>query len=194
MISARFRCSLFVIALALGVAWGAPARACKCRPLSVAEAGSEATTIFEGRVTKIADEAQVEGGPPAGKLVTLSLVRTWKGLENEETITLHTSESSASCGYPFELDKSYLLYAQGALDALTVSTCSRTRPMAEANEDLAALGAGVTPVKVEAIKDAGAPPAAKPKPAGCASTRGQASASLWWMGLPVLALSARRRH
>jgi hypothetical protein len=194
MISARFRCSSFVLALALGVAWSAPAQACKCRPLTVDEARGEATAIFEGRVTKLADEPQVEGRPPAGKLVTFSLVRTWKGLENEEIITLHTSESSASCGYGFELDKSYLVYTQGALDALTVTTCSRTRPMADANEDLAALGAGVTPVKIEALKDAGAAPPAKPKPAGCASTRGQASASLWWMGLPVFALRARRRR
>jgi MYXO-CTERM domain-containing protein len=193
MLSACTRRLLFALTLALGL-WNASAHACKCRPLSVDEAKADASAIFEGRVTKLADEAPAEGRPPAGKLVTLALVRTWKGLENEETITVRTSESSASCGYAFELNKSYLVYAQGTPDALSVSSCSRTRPMAETNEDLAALGAGITPVKVEPVADAGKPAEPpKTKSGGCASSSTQKRASLAWLGLPVLALAARRR-
>jgi MYXO-CTERM domain-containing protein len=194
MLSACIRRLLFALTLALGL-WNASAHACKCRPLSVDEAKADASAIFEGRVTKLADEAPAEGQPPAGKLVTLALVRTWKGLENEETITVRTSESSASCGYAFELDKSYLVYAQGAPDALAVTSCGRTRPMAESNEDLAALGAGITPVKVEPVADAGAPATPpKTKTGGCASSQGQARASMGWLGLPMLVLAARRRR
>src|SRR5687767_3065913 len=108
MFYACTRYVVVVVGMALGFVWAAPAHACKCRPLSVEEGKAEASAIFEGRVTKLADEAAGEGKPPPGKLVTLALVRTWKGLENEETITLRTSESSASCGYAFELNKSYL--------------------------------------------------------------------------------------
>jgi hypothetical protein len=194
MCAAWFRWSLFAFALALGVAWQVPAHACKCRPLSVEEAKGEAIAIFEGRVTKLADAPASEGHGP-GKVVTLALVRTWKGLESEETVTLRTSESSASCGFPFELEKSYLVYAHGAPEALLVTTCSRTRPMADAGEDLGALGAGITPVKVLPVADAGAAaPPAKAKSGGCASSRGQASASVWVLALPVLALRARRRR
>lgn len=195
MLAAWIRRLSFAFALGLGFVWSAPAHACKCRPLSVDEAKSEASAIFEGRVTKLADEPATAGGPPPGKLVTLALVRTWKGLENEETITLRTSESSASCGFPFALDTSYLVYAQGTPDALSVTTCSRTKPMAEASEDLGALGAGITPVKVEPAADAGAPAAPpKAKAGGCASSSGQKRASIGWLALPAaLALRRRRR-
>jgi hypothetical protein len=196
MLAADNRRLFFVFSLVLGCVWSAPALACKCRPLSVEEGQSDASAIFEGRVTKLADEAPTAGGPPPGKLVTLALVRTWKGLENEETVTLRTSESSASCGYAFELSTSYLVYASGTPDALSVSSCSRTRPMSEASEDLAALGAGITPVKVEPVADAGAGTPAKPpraKSGGCASSSGQKRASLAWLALPVVALAARRR-
>lgn len=192
MHSACTRRLLFALTLALGL-WNASAHACKCRPLSVDEGKADAIAIFEGRVTKLADEPPSEGRG-AGKLVTLALVRTWKGLENEETITVRTSDSSASCGFGFELEKSYLVYAHGAPDALLVTSCSRTRPMAEASEDLAALGAGITPVKVEPVADAGAPATPpKTKTGGCASSQGQARASMGWMGLPMLTLAARRR-
>lgn len=177
-------------------AWSSSALACKCRPVEVAEAKADAQLIFEGRVSKITDEAASEGGPPPGKQITLSIVRTWKGGENEETITLRTNESSASCGYGFALDTSYLVYAGGTPDAYDVSSCSRTRPMAEASEDLAALGAGITPVKVEPVADAGASDAGAKPPAvrqgGCAGGRGNASASLW-LALPALGLVLTRR-
>jgi hypothetical protein len=194
MFYACTRYFLVVLGMALGFAWNAPARACKCRPLSVEEGTTEASAIFEGRVTKLADETPGDGKPPPGKLVTFSLVRTWKGLESEETITLRTSESSASCGYAFELNTSYLVYATGTPDALSVTSCSRTRPMADAAEDLAALGAGITPVKVEPVADAGkAPEPPKTKTGGCASSSGQKRASVAWLALPVLALAKRRR-
>jgi hypothetical protein len=70
--------------------------------------------------------------------------------------------------------------------------------LSEASEDLAALGAGVTPVKVEPAKDTGAKTPPKTKSGGCA-TSGKASASastasLFWLGAPALGLSARRRR
>lgn len=183
--------------LVLGSGWSSAALACKCRPVEVAEAKADAQLIFEGRVSKIADEQPSEGGPPPGKQITLSIVRTWKGVENLETITLRTNESSASCGYTFALDTSYLVYAGGTPDAYSVSSCSRTRPMAEASEDLAALGAGVTPVKIEPVVDAGASDAGAKPPAvrqgGCAGGRGNASSALWLTALPAVGLALARR-
>jgi hypothetical protein len=199
------RSALRLIALAallLGATgWSSSALACKCRPFEVAEAKAEAQLVFEGRVSKIADETPSEGGPPAGKLITLEIVRTWKGVDNVETITLRTNESSASCGYTFALDTSYLVYAGGTPDAYSVSSCSRTRPMAEASEDLAALGAGITPVKIDAAADAGTtsdagvatgkPPAVRQ--GGCAGGKGNASSALVMMSLPAVGLVLKRR-
>ena len=49
-----------------------------------------------------------------------------------------------ACGYGFEPAKSYLVYASATDGALSTNLCSRTRPMAQAAEDLAVLGMGAT--------------------------------------------------
>jgi len=199
MIPMSYRLALAGLAVSGAALWASPAAACKCKFPTVEEGKEGAVAVFEGRVTKIEDEAKVEGGPPPGKRVTFALVRTWKALEDQEVISAHTSESSASCGYTFELDSSYLVYAGGEPGALSVSACSRTRKMSEATEDLASLGAGITPVKVEPVAaDAGAKPPPKTKTAGCA-TSGSASAKtassmLLFMGTPALGLAVRRRR
>src|SRR5918994_238197 len=100
------RASTLALTLLGSASWSSAALACKCRPVEVAEAKGEAQVIFEGRVSKISDEAPSEGGPPPGKQVTLAIVRTWKGVDNVETVTVRTNESSASCGYSFELNTS----------------------------------------------------------------------------------------
>jgi hypothetical protein len=200
MIPTSYRLSLAAFTLAAatlsGALWSAPALACKCRLQTVAEAKQEAVAIFEGRVSAIVDEPKTEANPFPGKSVTLSLVRTWRGFENQEAVTLRTAESSATCGYGFEVGQTYLVYAAGETDKLLVTSCSRTRLLSEASEDLAALGAGVTPVKVEPAKDAGVSKPPKTKSAGCASGKASASASasLWWLGAPVLGLAVRRRR
>jgi MYXO-CTERM domain-containing protein len=186
-----------------GALWSSPAAACKCKLPTVEEAKEGAVAIFEGRVTKVEDEAKVEGGPPPGKRITFALVRTWKGLEDQEVISLRTNESSASCGYTFEPNTSYLVYAGGEPGALSVTTCSRTRTMGDAAEDMGPLGAGITPVKVEPVVDAGADAGKEPpkkKGAGCAtshSASGSASTSsalVWLLAAPALGFSWRRRR
>src|SRR5690606_22193376 len=75
-----------------------------------------------------------------------------------------TNSSSAACGYTFEKNTSYLVYARESEGRLHVSLCSRTRPMAEAADDLVVLGAGATPVHIE------------PKQRGAAASAGHAAA------------------
>lgn len=125
------------------------ASACKCAPRAVAEELADASAVFEGRVTQIQDLSEGDA-PQARQLrVTLALVRVWKSLESVETVEVTTNIDSAACGFYFEQGRSYLVYARAdAGEPLRVTSCSRTRPMQDAAEDLAALGGGVTPVKV----------------------------------------------
>jgi hypothetical protein len=189
---------LAALTLATAALWSAPALACKCRLQTVAEAKEDAVAIFEGRVSAIIDEPKTEANMFPGKSVTIALVRTWRGLENQEAVTVRTNESSASCGYGFAVGTSYLVYAVADGDKLLVTNCGRTRLLSEASEDLSALGAGVTPVKVEAAQDAGVSTPPKTKSGGCASGKASAStsasASLWWLGAPALGFAARRRR
>jgi hypothetical protein len=75
--------------------------------------------------------------------VTFEVYAVWKG-PAYSNITVTTARSGASCGYMFEEEQEYLIYADGSADNLTVSMCSRTQPLGWAEEDLATLGEGTT--------------------------------------------------
>jgi uncharacterized protein (TIGR03382 family) len=123
-----------------------PAQACKCMLPTVDAARQDSSAIFEGRVLGVQEQA-AENAMPVHR-VTLAVVRTWKGLERDEQIDVFTNTQSASCGYTFAKETSYLVYARESEGRLHVSLCSRTRPLADASEDLVALGAGSTPVHI----------------------------------------------
>ncbi len=186
------------------------AHACKCMLPEVEPAREDASTLFEGRVLSIDTIAGASDATNGEKKVTLAIVRTWKGLDTVEKVDVYTNGSTAACGYPFAKDTSYLVYTRNHDGRETVSLCGRTRPIADAQEDLTKLGAGATPVKVEpkaapqssapagAVEvappttpdGAGAPSAAPPPPTkrGCgAGTHALAP----WLVLP-LALRRRR--
>jgi hypothetical protein len=175
------------------------AQACKCMMPTPEAARDNATAVFEGQVTAVEPEPGSDGSGMGKTLVTLSLVRTWKGVENEEVVKVRTADSTAACGIDFEKAKSYLVYARQGEGGLEVNSCGRTRDMAGAAEDLAVLGGGVTPVKVEPVA-APATPAEPPKPpatrtAGCAtSTSAKAAASSLFLVMPVMGLVRSRRR
>jgi hypothetical protein len=124
------------------------AHACKCMLPELESAREDASALFEGHVLAIDDIAGASAAIDGEKKVTLAVVRTWKGLDDVEQVEVYTNGSSAACGYPFAKDASYLVYTRTHEGRITVSHCSRTRPIADAGEDLAKLGAGATPVKV----------------------------------------------
>lgn len=204
-----------IAAVAVSAVSTAPALACKCMFPPVETAREDSTAVFEGRVLSIED-VPTTGEPSMGeKVITLAVVRTWKGLERDERIAVYTNAQSAACGYTFAKDTSYLVYARSTEDKkLNVSSCSRTKQLADAAEDLQVLGAGSTPVHVEnkaATPAEGTTAPAAPAPAqpavpaveppakkkGCSVTQvgdtASSSASAWLLSLPLLVLLGRRR-
>jgi MYXO-CTERM domain-containing protein len=173
---------LAFIALSAPLLGSVRALACSCEPQTVEQAKQDAVAIFQGRVTAIV--AAPASGPDAlpEKSVTLEVARRWRGVKGQGTVTLRTAESGATCGYGFVLGTSYLIYAAGEPAKLEVHSCSRTRPVSDAGEDLAALGEG----------DGAAP---KSKRGGCASAKASASAApLYWLGASGVGLLAGRRR
>ncbi|NIR47641.1 T9SS type A sorting domain-containing protein [candidate division KSB1 bacterium] len=72
--------------------------------------------------------------------------RYWKGV-SDDTITVSTNTNEGSCGFPFEPDSTYLVYAYTIEDTssdlhgqLFTSICTRTRLLSKASEDLSELG------------------------------------------------------
>ena len=64
---------------------------------------------------------------------------SWKGL-NQTQITVYTERSSASCGYEFDLNKEYLVYAHESNVAFNVNYCSRTTLLPTTEKDIQELG------------------------------------------------------
>lgn len=173
-----------------------PARACSCMVSSLDEQIDQAATIFEGRVVSIEPAGSAEEGPTMLR-VTFDVVRGFKGRASE-TMVLTTADNSAACGYAFTKDETYLVYAHDAGDSLGVGLCSRTQPIAQASEDLAKLGAGVTPV--DSPTEAAAPKPAERSPRGsrggcgsCSTTSG-APLEAGIVFVAMLALLLRRRR
>lgn len=192
------RPTVLTLAGGLALAWltgTARARACKCAVPPALEARAAATAVFEGRVSTVEELPAAGNATGDSRQVTLAVVRVWKGLESTETVRVTTRGASASCGSMFEPNVSYLVYAGGSTATLEVSGCSRTRALSDAGEDLALLGAGITPVTVTADSPAAVPPKAAPKTGGCGSVgaAAQASASLALLPVTGLVLGARRR-
>lgn len=76
--------------------------------------------------------------------VTLRVSRAWKGALGD-TVVVTTGWGGGDCGYPFLERAEYLVYASRTEEGtLTTSICSRTRPAAGAEAEMATLGrAGV---------------------------------------------------
>lgn len=115
------------------------ADACRCRPPAPPKESLEKSLgVFAGKVTA----KKVEGQQ---LLVTVAVSQAWKGAPAKE-VTVRTPSSSAACGIGFQVDKQYIIYCTGEKDGVwATNLCTRTRPLADAKEDLEALGPGEMP-------------------------------------------------
>ena len=117
--------------------------ACSCvLPGPPDQALAESGAVFSGTVTAVTRPANVGGIAPVR--VTFTVARVWKGPE-EVTMIINTPDSSASCGVDFVENGEYLVYARNVEGTFQATLCSRTTQLANAGEDLAALGEGKAP-------------------------------------------------
>lgn len=119
-----------------------PAFACSCKQEPDPQAATDAAAaVFEGLVEAVGHD------DTGNRQVTFSVVRTFKGISREH-LTILTSAESHPCAISFKPQTGYLVFADG--EPLTVAPCSRTRPAAQARDDLQALGPGSIPVDIPA--------------------------------------------
>lgn len=128
---------LFLLTLLVG--FSVPAWACFCEELAeVPEALDQADAVFAGTVIAIEEPEE----SPWLK-VTIQVSTTWKGVSTPTTVVYDSPLTRCRVG--FEEGESYLVYAVAGTEPgnpLQTSTCTRTRALAEATEDLEALGPG----------------------------------------------------
>ena len=124
--------------------------ACSCGPEQEVELALEqAHNVFTGRVTELKLIPKLSEDPTASFAVedlevTFAVSFVWKG-EVEETNVVYTAFTCCVCGFPFEIGEQYLVYTTQTTDGLpATSVCSRTRRLADAADDLVALGPAKT--------------------------------------------------
>lgn len=123
--------------------------ACSClEPGPVIEELERSSAVFSGKVIEMVDKnknklIRSSADPIA---VKFEVAEIWKGKSQTEII-VYTERDSASCGFEFDLDKEYLVYANEVEGELKVSLCSRTKLLSAAGTDIQELGKGEKPVK-----------------------------------------------
>ena len=118
--------------------------ACTCVPNpSPQTALAEASAVFLGRVIDIQTLPVIQSFNDTA--VTFSVEKSWKGI-SQSKVNILTSRSTASCGFAFEKDKVYLVYANGNAERgdFGASLCSRTTELATAGEDIHILDLAVS--------------------------------------------------
>jgi len=132
-----FFLSLFIVGL---LSFNAPeqAHACSCAmPRSTQESIDTTDVIFSGTVEDVRMSGEWEFE------VSMTVDEDWKGLETSERgeLTVYTAKDSAACGYAFEEGEEYLVYGYRDEESgeVSVGLCSATKPLDQAEEDLALL-------------------------------------------------------
>ncbi|WP_456276936.1 hypothetical protein [Bacillus sp. AK128] len=135
----KYICLLvFVLTLTL-IVKPIPSYACSCVPSPPVEEELErANSVFSGKVLSIEEDTSNEFEPIK---VTFQVNEIWKG-ENTSQISVYTARDSASCGFNFSKDESYLVYAIQNEGILKTGICSLTKELSRANDDLTILGEG----------------------------------------------------
>lgn len=161
------------------------AEACTCAEIEVAEAFDLADAVFTGDVATVGDD------PDDGSdlRVAFEVSRRFKGAD-VASIAIFTSGSSAACGFLFEAGESYLVYAAESGGSLFASACSRTRPLASAEDEIVALDALIDGEPLPG-SNGESPDDSMDDEGGCAASSGSTGgAALWFL---VLALCLVRR-
>ena len=142
----RKRTSIASIGLAALVFMGLPetVSACSCgREPPPCEAFSGAQAVFVGKVLDAAEQREVKNDDGATSVYDVGAIRfevteSFSGVPGPRVV-IYSGTGGGDCGYWFKRGVSYLVYAFGKADRLSTGICTRTRPVREAEEDLAFL-------------------------------------------------------
>jgi hypothetical protein len=129
------------------------ASACSCsRSDSPCSEAGESKAVFVGKVVgskeqKTVPDRDEKTYEPTGTTTTFDvgeiyfeIQEAFTGVKKGTRVTIHSGMGGGDCGYWFKRGETYLIYAYGNTEKeLGTSICSRTRPIADADEDLPVL-------------------------------------------------------
>ena len=200
------------------------AHACSCvKTPGPVESAQKAGAVFHGELSSVADIPKTKQFELENKAYTFVVVRTFKGNLDPE-VKVISAASGAACGRTYgEIGSEWLIYARVDDNGeIHDNLCSRSRPMADAAQDIQELDAAesldapaeppndeLTPDQPDPDPDPilpgngeevaeeggeGGPEPATPSKKGCSTTAGGGSGGLLaLLGLGLLARRLRRR-
>lgn len=129
------------------------ANACTCGTGggSPCDSYGSASAVFVGTVVGVRDKERPKDVATARRerdaglsewgstFYKFSVEQPYLGVAGTE-VEILTGYGSSDCGYEFKIGQRYLVYAHRSKTNLTSSTCTRTKPLSQADEDLAFLG------------------------------------------------------
>lgn len=102
---------------------------CTCGKADQAKSFTAATTIFSGKITALDKDKSGQW-----LLAKVQPDRLFKGAG---ATVVRTAIFETSCGYSFQVGQSYLIWAADNAGQLSTGLCSLTKPLAQAEADLA---------------------------------------------------------
>ena len=140
----RFVAVALLVAVVVGTPTTERAR-CNCEATSpINEALAEADAVFAGPIvaTRVLPDSYRMTDDSTGAVdeleVTVEVTRWWKGAGTPQAV-VRTIYECCLCGYPFEKDQSYLIYAWEDRETpgrYRTRLCLRTKPLDEAREEM----------------------------------------------------------
>jgi len=112
--------------------------ACTCAaPVSAAAGLKRSVAVFRGRVIAIDLPLAERLGASAGGTVRVrfQVVKRWKGASTKSA-ELVTRLSGEACGFPFEMNKEYLVYAVAEPRDIQTGICTGTKAIDDALEEM----------------------------------------------------------
>lgn len=121
------------------------AHPCTCSTPSLTDALAAADAVFVGKVVllEVAEEKEFFDEIR----ITIATLKVVKGDVASTTVFYADNFCCGSCNFnPFEISKTYLIFAQALGSAYASGACSRTAEVALAGEDLKGLGIDLKPL------------------------------------------------
>jgi hypothetical protein len=120
------------------------AHACSCAISTPQERYERSEAVFIGRVVDIDDSREFvsELGSPQHRRVDMHVTERWKGIRSN-FVTVATGMGGGDCGYDFESNKEYLIYAGTDFygnGEFSTGICGGVTPLTEAREEIETLG------------------------------------------------------
>jgi hypothetical protein len=124
---------LLLTLLAMSALIATPAEACSCDARTLPEEVAATPLIFSGKVVKL-EVIKTDRGVNTVE-VTVERERVFKG-DVGKTVVFTTSDGCCYCASWFDIARTYLFFARESEGRLTTNTCTRTKLLAQAKDEV----------------------------------------------------------